>query len=93
MAGKIITTNLRIPDYNWLELKTLAAGGGVSVNEFLNILINEYALKHVMAPDIKIKKSKKSKNIWAALRDLAQTPSTNEPLGKLSEEDMVIYET
>ena len=92
MTTKIVTTNLRIPDYNLLELKTLAAGQGVSVNEYINRLINEYAIKHVMAPDIKIRKLRKEKSVWEALRNLSKSVK-KEPLGELSDDEKAIYET
>lgn len=92
MLTKIVTTNLRIPDYNWLELKTLAAGQGVSVNEYLNILIDKYAVKQAVAPDVQVGKAKR-KNIWAALRDLSGMAAANKPLDELSEDDKIIYET
>ncbi len=92
MATNMVITNLRVPDYNWLELKTLAAGQGISVNEYLNILIDKYAVKQAVAPDVQVGKVKR-KNIWAALRDLSGTIVTNKPLGKLSEDDKIIYET
>ena len=92
MTINTVITNLRVPDYNWLELKTLAASQGVSVNEYLNILIDKYAIKHAVAPDIQVGKGKK-KNIWAALRGLSEMAVTNKPLDELSEEDKIIYET
>lgn len=88
----MVITNLRVPDYSWLELKTLAAGQGISVNEYLNILIDKYAVKQAVAPDVQAGKIKR-KNIWAALRDLSRMASTNKSIDKLSEDDKIIYET
>ena len=96
MSTKIVTTNLRIPDYNWLELKALAANQGISVNEYLNRLIDECAVKYAVAPDIVRvgkKKQRRPKNIWEALLQLSKMKSKDKSLGPLSDEDKAIYET
>lgn len=92
MLNRIVVTNLRVPEYNWLELKAIAAGEGVSINEYLNMLIDKYAVKQAVAPDVQVRKAKR-KNIWAALRDLSEMAVVNKSTDELSEDDKVIYET
>lgn len=87
-----MVTNLRIPKEDWLELKVLAAGLGISVNQYLNTLIDKYAVKHAMAPDVQPRKLKKKQSPWEALRQLSKTVK-KEPSGELSEDDKIIYET
>lgn len=93
MTTKIVTTNLRIPEDEWIAAKSLAAELGMSVNELTVKLLSEIAIKSVMAPDVTIvgRKKKRKKNIWDELRNLSRIKG--EPLGPLSEDDKAVYET
>jgi len=87
MAYKKVVTNLRL-DYNdWLQIKTMAAELGLSVNEYINRLIMRKSAEQSLALDSKPTHARYS--IWD-LPKLAKMSS--EPMG-LSEEDKEIYET
>lgn len=82
--GKMVVSNLRITRTDWLQLKVFAAEEGMSVNEYINFMIQDYA-KRKQFP----KKISKNRSIWD-LSKLAKMP--NEPLGELSEDDKIIYD-
>lgn len=89
MKQKTVVTNLRIPQDTWHEVKSIAAQEGVSVNKYINQLIDITTTKRTLGKNLKkIRPPKKS--IFEALRELAKIP--NEPFGELSEDDKFIYE-
>lgn len=89
---KPIVTNLRINRDDWLQLKTVAAELGMSVNEYINYLIRDLSTKRELSPDMKLNKRFERKNapIWE-LGDIAKRIKKT-PMGKLSPDDMAIYE-
>ena len=92
MKQKMVVTNLRIPQENWLQVKATAAAEGKSVNEYINTLIVDssrqtfFGFPKVYKP---IKKSKK-RDPYSALLELATKPYTPHPL-EASEDDKAIY--
>lgn len=87
-----VVTNLRISRDDWLQLKTIAAELGMSVNEYVNYLIRDLSAKREFLPDMKPNQvaSRKNAPIWA-LGDIAKRTKSI-PMGKLSSDDMAIYE-
>ena len=82
MARKIVT-NLRIDEADWLQIKTTAAELGMSVNEYIIRLIRDLSIKRELATD------ESSAPIWHLSQLHKKIQS--KPLGKLSEEDEIIY--
>lgn len=87
-----IVTNLRINKHDWLQLKTVAAELGMSVNEYINYLIIDLSAKRELLPDMKLNQAASRQNapIWA-LGDIAKRIKRS-PMGKLSSDDIAIYE-
>lgn len=82
-----IVTNLRIDKNDWLQVKTVAAELGMSVNEYINYLIRDLSAKLELTPPKNPKKG-------ATLLRLSEISKKfkPEPMGELSEDDKVIYE-
>lgn len=91
MSRKIVT-NLRVDKNDWLQIKTMAAEMGMSVNEYVNYLIKDFSLRRELFTDKKItkKKARKLAPIWK-LGEIAKKVKPS-PLGELSSDDKLIYE-
>lgn len=87
---KKIVTNLRIDENLWLQIKSVAAASGMSVNQYLVNLIQSVSVKRELALDkkdtFKAKDGKKY-SIWH-LPNLAKLK--DKPMG-LSDLDKIIY--
>lgn len=83
MKPKIVVTNLRIPETDWLQVKTMAAELGMSINEYVNFLIRDCSARRQLATTIK-----ETESIWN-LEKLATMK--NKPVGQLSQEDETVY--
>lgn len=82
MAKKIVT-NLRIDENDWLQVKTVAAELGMSVNEYINYLVRDLSTKlELTAPEE-----------GSALLKLSEISKKfkPKPMGELSEIDKIIY--
>lgn len=86
MAKKIVT-NLRIDENDWLQVKTVAAELGMSVNEYINYLIRDLSTKLELTPP----KNPKKGTALLRLSEISKKFKP-EPMGELSEDDKVIYE-
>lgn len=82
MDGKMVVTNLRIDKHDWLQLKVSAAEQGMSVNEYVNFMIQDYAKKKQFP-----KKTNKKRSFYD-LSKIAKIKDT--PMG-ISKDDEVIY--
>lgn len=91
MSRKIVT-NLRVDENDWLQIKTMAAEMGMSVNEYVNYLIKDLSLKREFFTDKKNakRKVKKLAPIWK-LGEITKKVKSS-PLGELSSDDKLIYE-
>lgn len=89
---KIVVTNLRIPEDDWLQIKTLAVEVGISVNECINLLIRDLTVRRQLLTEVKkkISSSRKDAPIWR-LGDLAKEFKSSKKY-ELSEDDKLIYE-
>lgn len=83
IMSKKITTNLRIDENDWLQIKSMAAELGMSVNEYINYLVRSLSLNRELLDKID------EAPIWR-LGDLAKR-FKSEPMGELSEDDKIIY--
>jgi hypothetical protein len=88
--SKIVTTNLRIPEESWLEVKSLAARMGMSSNEYVKRAVTLAVNSDQIATEEKLERKRKIP--FAALLQLAEKVAKmpNKPMGA-SEEDQVIY--
>ena len=63
MKQKLVITNLRIPFEDWLMVKSMAGEQGMSVNEYIKMLIQESSGKKQLG--IKADKKRRSeKQFW-----------------------------
>ena len=90
MKQKMIVTNLRIPEPDWLQVKAIAAEQGVSANEYINDLIR---MAPIQIPSRMRKKRAQKMSIYDALIKISKMPNNPIPGDELSEEDKIIYET
>ena len=81
-----ITTNLRLPYADWLQVRTLAAESGLSTNEYLKLIIRGLGNIRALAGHW-INPQRGTATIWD-LPKLAK--SQNKPLG-ISADDKLIY--
>ncbi|AKM78861.1 MAG: hypothetical protein UX85_C0004G0128 [Candidatus Beckwithbacteria bacterium GW2011_GWB1_47_15] len=82
--SQVVTTNLRIERADWLQIKTMAAELGMSVNKFINQLIRRVTTKEQLG----VINDYQNASIWEELPKLAKIK--NKP-GKLSADDEIIY--
>lgn len=85
MKTKKVITNLRIDQYDWIQVRSMAAEAGMSVNEYINEIIKIDSSRRELA--IQPKSKRKKLSIWD-LPKLAQMK--DRPMG-LSAEDEIIY--
>lgn len=88
MHNKIVT-NLRIDENDWLQVKTVAAELGMSINEYINYLLQN-TLSKVQFGYPKKSKVKKRKSIYDLLPALLKEKHKDKGLG-LSDDDKIIY--
>ena len=86
MAVKKVITNLRIDEDEWLQVKTMAASQGISVNEYITRIIRMENIKEVLGR----KNVKSVPKGYQALLDLAASNYKRKPMGA-SEDDKVVY--
>ena len=53
MKTNIITTNLRIPKVDWLQIRAAAGELGMSVNQYINFLIKSQSARRELGEEIK----------------------------------------
>ena len=90
MSDKVVT-NLRVDKVQWQQIKILAAEEEMSVNEYMNYILRKIPLAQQLGILNKGKKAKANKkySFWDLPERLASMK--NEPMGKMSEEDEIIY--
>lgn len=82
----MIVTNLRIPEYEYMQAKQVASEQGISMNKYITRLLR----RHVVQQQLGIRdteKRKKKRSIWDIAK-LANLP--RKPMGA-SKEDEIIY--
>ncbi|HCM82628.1 MAG: hypothetical protein UV63_C0033G0028 [Microgenomates group bacterium GW2011_GWC1_43_11] len=84
----IVTTNLRIPQSAYFQVKALAGELGMSVNEYMTFLIKYTTRTRMAAKDGSLSVEKKRQELWEAMERISQIQ--NKPMG-WSEEDEAIY--
>ncbi|MBU1104432.1 hypothetical protein L6255_01070 [Candidatus Parcubacteria bacterium] len=85
---KIITTNVRFPESQWLQVKVEAAEMGFSINQYINRIIEQSSMQKRLALTIKDNKSP-AVSFWN-LPKIAKKWSKRKVL-EMSEEDKIIY--
>lgn len=82
----MVVTNLRLPRSDWLEIKTVAAEAGMSINEYIRFMVRGLSnVSQLVGGWVKPKKNHPT--IWD-LPKLAKGKS--KPMG-LSPDDILIY--
>lgn len=87
MASKIVVSNVRFPEDEWLQLKTAAFSMGISVNEYMRYLFRTEAIKNVTG----VKRIDFKASGYDALEKFINRKMTGKPMGA-SEEDKAIYD-
>ncbi|MBI4066784.1 hypothetical protein HY407_00220 [Candidatus Gottesmanbacteria bacterium] len=91
MNTNIVTTNVRIPKNQYMQAKNNAADLDMSLNEYINTLIEEDTKNTFFGhKGKKVTGAKKEDSPYQALLDLAKKPYKPEPMGA-SEDDKIIY--
>jgi len=87
--SKVIVSNVRLPEDEWLQLKTAAASMGMSINEYIRYLFQMDAIRSVTG----VRKTKTKVKGYAALEELIDFASKTrgKPM-RASEDDKVIYD-
>ncbi len=83
----MVTTNVRMPVVDWLQVKAMAADMGMSINEYLNTIAYADITERTLG--IKQKKVVSKMHVLEEIERIARLP--NKPMGELSEEDKIIY--
>lgn len=88
MTNKIIVSNVRMPEDEWLQAKAAAREMKMSMNEYFRYLTRVDSARSITG----IKKRRPSKNPYKALEKLRGlvSRSKGKPMGA-SEEDKIIY--
>ena len=79
----MITTNLRMEEPDWLQIKAMAGELGMSVNKYINYLIAKVTTREELGATKLTKKA----SIW----DLPKLAKEKNVPGELSEDDKIIY--
>lgn len=87
MKQKIITTNLRIPEESYSLVKVLAVEAKMSVNEYINRLLEEGTMKKQLG--IKKDRIGRDENFFWEIPRIMENSHYN-PMG-WSEDDKAIY--
>lgn len=91
MRGKKIVTNLRIDSHDWMQVKSMAAEAGMSVNEYINRVLTAAETREMLGevkPQHNRRKIKSRDDFFQQMIDIAKIP--NKPMG-VSAEDEIIY--
>lgn len=84
-------TNLRMPEENWIKVKTSAANLGISANEYIITLIDDSMRRQFFAYTEKPSTSRKKTRFYEPLWRIIEKPSKRKPMGA-SKEDKIIYD-
>lgn len=89
---KMIVTNLRIEENNWIQVKTIAVELGMSVNEYVNHLLQNTVSKAQFGYPKKTK-TKNRKSFYDLLSSMGKVSSKDYKTGghELSNDDKIIY--
>lgn len=83
----MIVSNIRIPESDWIQVKSAASDMGISVNRYINYAIERFTVVRELSREFNHKNTKQS-SIW----DLPEISKKikMKPMG-LSKEDEEIY--
>lgn len=88
MKQKMVVTNLRMPEVDWLQMKSMAAERGMSVNAYVRAVIDDFSNKDMLA--VKGRMDRARAPIWK-LPELARGSNKDKGKYELSEDDKIIY--
>lgn len=86
MGQPMVVTNVRMPQSDYRQIKSIAGELGISVNEYIHTTAKNAVKKR------QANKDKKINNFYEAMEALIHTPTKGKPMG-LSKEDEIIYAT
>lgn len=85
----MVVSNIRMPQSEYRQLKSLAASAGVSINEYIRTTIKSTAMKKIMAVDQKLK-TDRIDGFYKDMLELANSVP-NIKVHDVTDEDAVIY--
>lgn len=88
MLGKIITTNLRIPEKDLALAKSVARSRGISVNEYIKRVVKESSVRDQLVAS----KPAPKKDVYSFLLEFSKRKRVKGKKMDLSEEDKAIYD-
>lgn len=88
MINRIVVSNIRFPEDEWIQLKSAAFSMGMSVNKYMRYLFYADTVRSITG----VKKNKARPRGYEALEELIALASKSKckPMGA-SEEDKIIY--
>jgi len=89
MTNQMVVTNLRLPYADWLQVKTVAAEQGLSVNEYINEALSFVTKAKSLAAGLFNRKTVYNDPIWNW--PVLSQKIKDKPMG-LSVDDNLIYE-
>jgi len=87
MTTKIVVSNIRFPEDEWLQLRAAASSMGMSVNEYMRYLFRTETIKSITG----IKKTSSKARGYEALEAFINRRYKRKPMGA-SEDDKIIYD-
>lgn len=87
MKQKMIVSNIRIPESDWLQVKAAASDLGISVNRYINYAIEKFTIARELSNEPRSEK-KTQFSIWNLPK--ISNSIKMKPMG-LSKEDEEIY--
>lgn len=88
MNRRMVVTNLRMEEANYLAVKALAGEAGMSVNEYVNTIVWEYSGKKQLGIKPEKKSGRNIKSFWDIPKIMEGKPCRG--MGA-SEDDKAIY--
>ena len=88
----MVVTNLRIPHDDWLRVKSTAASLGMSINEYIQVVVDEASKRDFFAYREPFPKTTKKTRLYESLWNIIEHPSVKKPMNA-SSEDEDIYTT
>lgn len=87
MNGKMVVTNVRMSREDWLRTKAAAGEMGMSINEYINFIVDRYSTFKAI-PSHRKSVATQYSSIWDLVKEA--TKIKRQPMG-CSEEDHIIY--
>lgn len=88
MKSKMIISNVRMPEQDWLQIKAAAGEIGMSVNQYIKYAVDKFTVIRALGEGFPEERKKKQHSIWdlpKAAKNIKAKPM------RWSKEDEAIY--